>query len=458
MKEDSLQQVKERLVREWSGIGLTRVGAGVSGGPDSMVMLHILLDVCAKTGTDLFVLTVDHNMRSGTVSAEDSDFVVEYCRKVSAKQPFKLLCEKKTVPSGQIKQIAEERKKGSEEAARSVRYSLFDQFISEHNLSCFCIAHNQDDQLETLFQRFLQGSPITSSLGISERRDVFLRPLLNVSKQQILCFAEENHIPYRTDNTNLLSDYYRNRIRNKLFPVLNEFFPGWKTGVLHGAEKNRDFAAVIENLMQNISWQKENETFYIDETVFDKCEPAVRLSLLYRILQECGCRERIKYESLKKTVLAGKDFLHDEIKIFRKNGRVCVEKNDAEQSIPDGFFYLAATKDDVQFDDFLLRFSKTPQEGFFGPFALPLVVRNSQSADKIKCADGKYKLISRIYSDWKIPLETRKRIPVVELSGTLALIEGSCLGFKSWFVADAEFRKNEEMVYIRFEPLSQEDT
>ena len=453
MKEDSLQQVKERLVREWSGIGLTRVGAGVSGGPDSMVMLHILLDACAKTGTDLFVLTVDHNMRSGTVSAEDSDFVVEYCRKVSAKQPFKLLCEKKTVPSGQIKQIAEERKKGSEEAARKVRYSLFEQFINEHNLSCFCIAHNQDDQLETLFQRFLQGSPITSSRGISERRDVFLRPLLNVSKEQILHFAEENRIPYRTDSTNLLSDYYRNRIRNKLFPVLNEFFPGWKTGVLHGAEKNRDFALAIENLMKPYSWKKDGDYFFMEESEFYSCEPAVQISLLYKILQECGCRDRIKYDSLKNTVLAGKDFVQNEIKIFRKNSRIYIEKNDAARTVPDGFFYLAGTKDEVRFDDFLLRFSKTPCEGFFGPFALPFVVRNSQSADKIKCADGKFKLISRIYSDWKIPLETRKRIPVVELSGTLALIEGSCLGFKSWFVADAEFRKNEEMVYIRFEPL-----
>ena len=454
MKEDSLLQVKESLIREWSESGLTSVGAGVSGGPDSMVMLHILLEVCAKTGTSLFVLTVDHNMRSGTVSAEDSDFVVDYCRRLSSKQPFKLLCEKKTVPAGQIKQIADDRKKGSEEAARKVRYSLFEQFISEHNLSCFCIAHNQDDQLETLFQRFLQGSPIISSLGISERRDAFLRPLLNVSKQQILRYAEENRIPYRTDGTNLLSDYYRNRIRNKLFPVLNEFFPGWKTGVLHGAEKNRDFVTVIENLMQDISWQKDNGTFYIDETVFDKCEPAVRISLLYKILQECGCRDRIKYDSLKNTVLVGKDFVQSDIKILRKNGRIYIEKNDAAQTVPDGFFYLAGTKDDVRFDDFLLRFSETPRKGFFGPFVLPFVVRNSQSADKIKCADGKYKLISRIYSDWKIPLETRKRIPVVELSGTLALIEGSCLGFKSWFVADAEFRKNAETVYIRFEPLT----
>ena len=281
-----------------------------------------------------------------------------------------------------------------------------------------------------------------------------MRPLLNVSKQQILRYAEENRIPYRTDGTNLLSDYYRNRIRNKLFPVLNEFFPGWKTGVLHGAEKNRDFVTVIENLMQDISWQKDNGTFYIDETVFDKCEPAVRISLLYKILQECGCRDRIKYDSLKNTVLVGKDFVQSDIKILRKNGRIYIEKNDAAQTVPDGFFYLAGTKDDVRFDDFLLRFSETPRKGFFGPFVLPFVVRNSQSADKIKCADGKYKLISRIYSDWKIPLETRKRIPVVELSGTLALIEGSCLGFKSWFVADAEFRKNAETVYIRFEPLT----
>lgn len=460
MKESTILQVKGSLVRELTQSGATKVGAGVSGGPDSMVLLTLLAEVCAQTGTQLFVLTVDHNMRSGTVSAEDSDSVLEYCGELSKKYNLSIIAEKKTIPAGQIKKIADERKKGSEEAARTARYSLFEEFAGKNNLSCFFLAHNQNDNLETLIQRFLQGSPITSSLGITERRDVFWRPLINVSKEQILDYAGQAQIPYRIDSTNLSCDYFRNRIRNKLFPVLDEFFPGWKTGVLHGAEKNRDFAAVMENLTKPYVWHKKDGCCFMDETCFDSCEPAVQLSLLYKVLQDCGCRNRVKYENLKNTVLDGKDFFQDGIKIFRKEGKICVIKNFYDKTAPDGFYYLAGTKSEVCFDDFLLRFSDTPQDGFFGPFPLPLVVRNSQSADKIKCADGKYKLISRIYSDWKVPPEKRKRIPVVEVSGIIVLIAGSCLDCKNWYVADSEFQKDAEMTYIKFEPLpdTQEDT
>ena len=460
MKESTVQQVKESLVCELAQSNTTKVGAGVSGGPDSMVLLSVLIEVCQKTGTELYVLTIDHNMRSGTVSAEDSDFVLDYCKKASEKYNLPIRAEKKTIPAGQIKKIAGERKKGSEEAARAARYSLFEEFAEKNKLSFFFLAHNQNDNLETLIQRFLQGSPVTASLGISERRGVFLRPLINVSKEQILQYAEKEQIPYRIDSTNLSCDYFRNRIRNKLFPVLDEFFPGWKTGVLGGAAKNSEYAELMEKLMQDCSWQHGNGIFFIDETVFDSCEQAVRISLLYRVLQECGCRDRIRYEALRNTVLCGKDFVSSEIQIVRRNNRICVIKNDTERETPDGFFYLVLHNKDVRFNDFLLRFSDKPQDGFFGPFTLPLVVRNSQSADKIKCADGKYKLISRIYSDWKVPLEKRKRIPVVEVSGIIVLIAGSCLGCKNWFVADSEFQKNAEMTYIKFESLSaaQEDT
>ena len=164
MKEDTLQQVKDSLVCELAKSGVKKVGAGVSGGPDSMVLLSVLIEVCQKNRAELYVLTIDHNMRSGTVSAEDSDFVLDYCKQAAEKNNLQIRAEKKTIPAGQIKKIADEHKKGSEEAARKMRYSLFEDFINEHNLLCFCIAHNQNDQLETLVQRFLQGSPITSSL------------------------------------------------------------------------------------------------------------------------------------------------------------------------------------------------------------------------------------------------------------------------------------------------------
>ena len=88
MKESTVQQVKESLVCELAQSNTTKVGAGVSGGPDSMVLLSVLIEVCQKTGTELYVLTIDHNMRSGTVSAEDSDFVLP--RRVFPSQQHEL--------------------------------------------------------------------------------------------------------------------------------------------------------------------------------------------------------------------------------------------------------------------------------------------------------------------------------------------------------------------------------
>lgn len=186
----------------------------VSGGVDSIVLLHVLRSLATETGWRLVVGHVNHRLR-GAESDADARFVEGVARGWGL--PFCLA------------KLDEETWKGSgnrQETARLWRYRYFDTWADEYDLDWIATAHHADDQAETMLERLLRGSGLEGLSGIPVMRGRIVRPLLHVSREDIERHARQHALAWREDPSNVSLSYRRNRIRQNVLPVLNEINPG----------------------------------------------------------------------------------------------------------------------------------------------------------------------------------------------------------------------------------------
>lgn len=182
----------------------------VSGGADSMCMADILL----KLGYQCTVLHCNFHLRAEESDGDES-FVKDF---------FKEKCHVETISFDTVK-YAKEHHISIEMAARDLRYSWFEQMSSCKGSVPVCTAHNKNDNAETLLLNLCRGTGMQGLTGIKSIRDIYRRPMLDCTRNEIEAYCSDNHIPYRTDSSNLESFYQRNKIRNKIIPLLNEINP-----------------------------------------------------------------------------------------------------------------------------------------------------------------------------------------------------------------------------------------
>ena len=281
---------------ELSARGLS-LGAAVSGGADSVCLLLCLAELCRKSGCSLKVITVNHRIRSEAESSGDALFVRDLCcRLLNDGLPVSFFLYE--LKPGEVGALSEKRKNGIEEAARFLRYKAFSEFSQKENVPFVCLAHNQNDKIETLVMRFLQGSAGTS--GIRPVRGVFIRPLLDVTRGEIEAYLTERGEFWRTDSTNFDEHYMRNRIRRSVVPFLDGKFPGWKKSVLGGsirAELDEDF---FENECSKVVPLEETEkSVSFDRNAFQKLHPAVSSRVILRSVSKISPGIRIPFYLVK---------------------------------------------------------------------------------------------------------------------------------------------------------------
>lgn len=202
---------------------------GVSGGPDSMALLDLLREI----GLSPFVAHVNYQLRGGD-SEKDQQLVEAMCLTwgfdFAAFRPD---------PSSVLQGGG-----NLQNWARQERYRIFREVAAAEGMRYILTAHHQDDQLETILQRLLRGSGMAGWKGMQIRSGDLIRPLLDVSKQELLEYLQVRGIPYRIDISNQEAGYARNLLRNNWFPGMEEFFPGWKSNLL----ALRDRAVEMETL------------------------------------------------------------------------------------------------------------------------------------------------------------------------------------------------------------------
>lgn len=198
-----------------------RIAVALSGGTDSVFLLHTLLALSGERGFYVSAIHVNHMIRG-----EEADRDENFCKELCSSLGVELFSESVNVP-------LKAKKEGLslEEAARAARYSVFEAVMRRENISLLATAHNADDLAENIFIRLARGSSLDGLCGIPKERELsfgrVIRPILGVKKSEIIAYCEEKGLPFVTDSTNLCDDYVRNRIRHRVIPVMNEINPSF---------------------------------------------------------------------------------------------------------------------------------------------------------------------------------------------------------------------------------------
>ena len=211
LEEKFLKTVKENnLIKENEVIVV-----GVSGGPDSIALLYCLNKFKKMLKYKIVCAHINHLIRKD--STDDEKFVENECKKLEI--PFFKKRE-------DIEALSKKLKKGTEETGRKVRYDFFDEVSEKVGATKIAIAHNMNDNAETMLLNLIRGAGMQGLEGIQEvEYGKYIRPFINISRDEIEKYCEKNHLNPRIDSTNKENIYNRNIIRNEILPKIKEINP-----------------------------------------------------------------------------------------------------------------------------------------------------------------------------------------------------------------------------------------
>ena len=262
-------KVQEYIVHHKLFTKQSKVLVGLSGGPDSMVLIYLLMQL----GYNCIAAHCNFHLR-GKDSDKDAAFVSKWCNE-------------NNIPLFTIdfdtEEYAATNKISIEMAARELRYNWFEKLRLEQNADVVGIAHHQDDSVETILINLIRGTGIKGLTGIPIVNKHIVRPLLQVSRRQIMEYLSSNKVPYVIDHTNEEEMYTRNIIRLKVLPTLKKLNPSVKNSIittsnnLKEAEKiyNGYINQAIEEVLNNnlIDIAKLKETYSPQSVLFEILSP-----------------------------------------------------------------------------------------------------------------------------------------------------------------------------------------
>jgi len=271
-----------------------RVLVAVSGGPDSVALLHFLKQIEPLYNLYLHVFHLNHKIR-GEEADEDAEFVQEYSSKLGIPS---------TLMSYDVPSLMKEEKLSLEEAAREARYRLLERLVAEIKANKVALGHHADDQIETFLMRLIRGAGLEGLGSILPVRGHYIRPFIEVTKQDIMQYIENNGLKFRIDASNEDLSILRNRIRHELIPLLVSYNPQFKESILKTIEIIREDQAHLDELM--------GEVF---DTLADFGEGFVRLPIQALIAQSVSVQRRLVRKCIKwaKSDLRGIEFKHIEL-------------------------------------------------------------------------------------------------------------------------------------------------
>ena len=271
---------------------------GLSGGPDSVCLFHTLYQLKEELGITLHTVHINHGLRPGAAE-EDQMYVERLCA------DYQVPCQSFTFD---VNRIAKEAGISSEDAGRQVRYQSFfevaEKIENETGSSVkIAIAQNMNDQAETVMMRILRGTGTDGLSGIEYLRKengkgIVIRPLLDVSREEIEQYCSENHLNPQIDLTNLKPIYTRNKIRLELLPYLRESFNRNITAALNRlskiAKEDKDyFNQRVEEIIEQNSVCESQERIGMPIELLRREHPAIRHRLIMRIFESIGLSKDI---------------------------------------------------------------------------------------------------------------------------------------------------------------------
>lgn len=423
--------------------------SGFSGGPDSTALLAALSSVWRGP---LRAVHVDHGIRPAAEREAEVQLVREQARRFGVKLTVA------HIRPGAIEKAAARRGSGIEAEARAYRYHIFSQMLSRGDPPgrYFFLAHNRDDQLETLLMRAFSGAGTAGLRGIRPLSGPYLRPFLGIPKAGLLAWLEERGIAYSIDSTNNGDEYLRNRLRHSVLPQVLEAAPWAGGGLLRMAAK----AGLDEEALE--AWTAR--------AGFRECSPpagengeARYWAPLSLLSEPEAIRERaflsaagLLYPGRRSSSrFAGKALAAFDAGAKRCRGeglRLWKAESPAggEEALfiaraldfprPHGYFVqvdgLKSGALSVQFNGFSLDIRRTPEAGGGRireeALSFPFAVRSRRPGDRIFTGPG-FKAVDELFSEWGIRDELRPLVPIIEDKDGLVAVLASALGARDRF-------------------------
>lgn len=309
---------------------------GVSGGPDSMCMLKIFINLCQKGPSplaplaqfEIIVAHVNHMLRKE--ANEEEEYVKEYCEKNGIEFFAKRI---------DVEKLAHTNKIGTEEAGRKVRYDFFEEVLQQTKANKIAVAHNMNDKIETIFLHTLRGSGIEGLKGIEPKRGRIIRPLIECERTEIEQYCEENHLKPKIDKSNFENTYHRNKVRNIVIPyVQKEFNPNIiqtmeRLSTIVEAE-NEYMEKQTKKAYQQMIIEENLQEIIIDLKKFNLLEKVIKSRLIRYIIRRLfgstASIEKIHIDDIIKLCdhNIGNKYLkpNKNVKVLVKNHKVCFEK------------------------------------------------------------------------------------------------------------------------------------
>ncbi|MEA3238879.1 MAG: tRNA lysidine(34) synthetase TilS [Candidatus Bipolaricaulota bacterium] len=257
-----------------------KILVAVSGGVDSTVLLDILYRLAQEYGVNLAVAHLDHRLR-GEESEEDARFVSQ----LAEQYGLPLISE-----SIDVGAVAAEKKMGIEEAARVVRMRFLRETMARVGAAKIAIGHTANDLAETMLFNLIRGTGTTGLAGIRPVNPPFVRPLIDVTRAEVVAYAHEHNLSWREDRSNTDTSFTRNRIRHELIPLIEELNPNLIMSLSRTAEIVREERDAFSELLDRL-WK---------EVLSETSENMVRLDRTYLAMSPMGIRRALLRRGLKR--------------------------------------------------------------------------------------------------------------------------------------------------------------
>lgn len=415
---------KHNLIKKGDKIVL-----GLSGGPDSVCLLHILNRLKEELDIQVYAAHLNHQIR-GIEAQKDALYVAKICEEMGIISFVKAM---------NVPKYCEDKGVSLEEGARTLRYEMFDEIMKKTKSNKIAIAHNLNDQAETVLMRIMRGTGLQGLRGIEYiRDDVIIRPILDIPREEIEAYCEQYDLNPRIDQTNLESIYTRNKIRLKLIPYMKDNF-------------NSNVIESIVRMSNNLKCDSdyiEQEAKVKFEEVSKLSKDSVEIELSKYIELHTAIKVRIFRNGIKH-ILGDTNFIDQKhiediieleadskidkmitlprgVFVYRKKKSIILTTKEIVNeeihfcyNIPSNGFIkikelgVVIETQTMNIDRYRSMKNDKSSKGFdFNKIKGGITVRNRESGDKIKLSIGSKK-IKDLFIDLKIPREDRCKVPIM---------------------------------------------
>lgn len=412
--------MRDKVIKALSDFSLIesgdRIVVALSGGADSVALLHMLYSLKEEYNLTLYACHINHMIR-GAEADDDEQFVRDLCDTLNIE-----LFVKKV----DVLQISKSEKISLELCGRNVRYAYFKELCSQLSAKV-ATAHTSSDNVETVLYNIARGTSVSGLCGISAKRDYIIRPLIYCCRKDVEDYCASNDLQFVTDSTNLTDDYTRNNIRHNAVPVLRQINPYVESAVHRMCASVSELKAFVDKYSQKELKLCKTEHGYSCEKL-NKLDKAILDNAIYLVCKENGVEATCRHIELIRKALSSCG---------------CVDLGDGKRAVcKQSVFRITDVSKNV--DSVECKFKDYPEKEYISVEEIKninknllknyincdiitdkTVIRTRREGDMFTFSDRKVtKSVKKLFNELKIPAEKRSSVLLVANDSTVLWIQG----------------------------------